>query len=66
MFRQVLVMSAQRDWHTGDDKNEYYDHLVLLYLETSYKSIIIVVLYLHMLLWLTSSITQMDINNDKC
>ena len=74
MFRQDPVMSAQHDSHTGDDnKNEYYDHIALLYLETRkclYQSIMFVCFYLYIAVVIFIDYSDMgkmmDINNDKC
>jgi hypothetical protein len=41
--------SNRHVWHTGDDKSKYYDHIVLLYLESRrcrYRSIIFACFYL--------------------
>jgi hypothetical protein len=67
-------MSAQHDWHTGDDKNnEYYDHIPLLYLEirrSRYQSIIFVCFYLYVavvyLIDYSDVDKMMDINYNKC
>jgi hypothetical protein len=67
MFRHVPVMSAQHD------KNEYYDHIALLYLETRrcrYELIIFVCSYLYVavvnFIDYSDRGKMMDINNDKC
>ena len=73
IFRQVPAMSASHDWHTGDDKNEYYDHITLWYLEAKryrYQSIIFVCFYLYVAVVNFIDYTDMDkimdMNNGKC
>jgi hypothetical protein len=56
MFRHAPVMSAQHDSRTGDDnKNEYYDDIALLYVVISRLFLFV---FTCMLLWLSSSTTQ--------
>jgi hypothetical protein len=56
MFCQAPAMSAQHDSYTGDDnKNEYYDDIALLYVVISRLFLFV---FTCMLLWLSSSTTQ--------
>jgi hypothetical protein len=56
MFRHAPVMSAQHDSYTGDDnKNEYYDDIALLYVVIGRLFLFV---FTCMLLWLSSSTTQ--------
>ena len=69
-FRQDPVMSAQ---HVTTKTNEYYDNIVLLYLESRrcrYRSVIFVCFYLYVsvvnLIDYSEIDKTMDINNEKC
>ena len=69
MFRQDPIKSAQQ----MTTKNEYYDHISLLYFETRrcrYQSIIFVCFYLYVavvnFMNYSDMDKMMDINDDKC
>ena len=72
MFRQEPAMSAQYEWQVTT-KNEYYDNIALLYLETGrcrYPSISFVCFYLCIAVVIFIDYSDMgkmmDINTDKC
>ena len=65
--------SIRHVWHTGDEKSKYYDHIILLYLQTRrcrYRSIIFACFYLYITVVIFIDYSDidkmMDINNEKC